>query len=782
MHAVQSSISSEIRWRVDLYTRCFEHCRTGRFSLARFLALIPDRLRLVTGQRGIGVRIPVTIEPALSDLWADSFGARSAAFVRTQDPKELRRTLRIAQLDPELDPLALLGWLRERGDPILASLGHLYRRALSEVGRGEGGEEAAYLVHMVATEQLARAIPSGEVSSRLLAFALVQLAQGVLLASEETASISARLGYLFQATLTPFALGADEEQLARRHLNCYRTTAEAVELAQRVIQEPVEMIPLRRVVGTIARRLSLDPEVAPVLRREVLLEMIRDASMLALLQLQSPLPVLAEVCRSEQALLQHVLNERRRKILLDAISARAPESPKAIAALTRLLAAVGAVEAGDPRPLGLHGGLDARAELAAAGAVALVLDGMVDRLKRDVTALVQEVPEDEWRQGRAYRIALEEAPLYRLAEGRPQAMLLADLSEAPSVAARVAELAHRPDLAIEPSRAGAVVLRGDVVAVVELVLQLLRIAGEQPVDPGSPARDVLGGTPRRLDEVRAESAALAERIATVDAAIRRTSDRESLALLVDGKSMLEKQLGLLREIASELGTPKVSIPMVVALGELTERDAHHAIASADWIEAERALALESARVTRGDEVAAPFLASIRARARLDLPADLIQELAEAAGEPTHVASVASKMAQWLRGEIDKRVLSPSALLAWTDPCAEIHNRGAVLTGAALRAWRRAKSPALWFAERSLVSSELPEEIARRWVFDRDPERLLVARRAEDRTAVAIFRYVGEASLGAGPSIDLWELVRLESRFGEDVIRLESPGDTHREWS
>jgi hypothetical protein len=750
----------EIRLRIDLYEKCFEFCRTGRFSLARFLALVPDRLRLVARDRRL--RIPVVVDGELTELWRNGFTGLSPAASRPKDVQELRRVLRLAQLDPNLDPLLVLAWLRERGDRLVSSASRIYQRGLLEIGRGEGGEETAYLIHLLAAENMRRSAPEPH---RMLAFVAMRFAQEALLESEtiESTAISARLGLLYQATLSPFALGVEPDRLARTHLNAYRTNIHAVELARRVIQEPIEMIPLNRAIATIAKRLAVDPDVEPVMAREQRLELMRDAAMLALLESKPPFPLLEEVCRSEQALLLHLSNERRRKLLLEAVASRAAESPKASAALQRFLA--------PETDLSLYGTPGERAEIAAAGAIALVLDEQVERAKRNVTALIQEVPESEWEAGRAYRISCDEAPLHQLARDRQQAMLYVRIAH-PAVQEAIEEVAHRFEVTESRRVEEAAAFRGDVVTLVELARAI-----EHAVAEGEAERPaMLGGISHRKHEVQQEIGALDERLATVDAAMRRSAgDNEALALLIDGKSLIERQLTLLHEIASELSPEPVRAAMLIAEGDASEEEAQRAVISVGWIESERNRALEAAR--RARPVERPFFAAIRRRARLDLPDALIRDLDAARLTPAHVAVVASRMAQWLRGEIDKRIASPALLTAWTDPPYEIHNGGAILlSGAALASWQREKQ-ALWFEDRTI---EPDEPIASRWSLERAPERFRLARRRGERTAVAIFRYVGEAALRAGDAIDLWELVRIDAPFASELIALESPGDTRRE--
>lgn len=826
---MQASVPGEIRWRVDLYAKSFEFCRAGEFSFARFLALVPDRLRIAIGDRAARIRIPVAVDPALRDMWRErllSGGGRPEA---PKDARQIRRVIRMAQLDPDLDPLWLLGWLREHGDPLLASISEVYRQGLSEIGRGEGGEETAYLIHLLLTENLGLlGQGEGTIPRRIVALTMLELGLEALLEVGAVAgeSLPARLAYLFQITLSPFALGVDPDDICRRRINFYRTNGPAVRLARRVLQEPLEVIPLRRVVPTIAKRLALDPEVESLLLQDVLLDLVRDASMLALLQLTGKAgapPILASICSSETALSQHVLNDRRRGMLLEEISAHATDVPKALGVLRQLLQRAPEVLAGAPEPLGVHGDVEARASLAAAGAVALVLDERTEALKRDVTARVQEVRKSEWEEGRAYRLSLDGRPLYELQARSEEAQLFVDVSEltarATALGARapgdflarslfhpVLDLAARLRGSIKPIRvtSDTLAFRGDIVAVVELASRIAGLVEALARTAAAPASEVLGGRSTRLGEIEEEIAAIERRIGGIDGATRRLAeDSASIAVLADSRSILEEQLTALREIAEETAPRAIRAPAYVSFGARPEEvavdgldigveritfsslldEGRRGTARAPWIERQRAALLANARQARGDErVSFPAQASVQRRARIDLPPALVEELVRAvdANEAPVLASVAAKLAQWLRGEVDLFAASRSRLAALADPPAELYNEGVLLSDDALKAWEQAKRPAVRCADWRFVPSRAPDYIRMRYVFDRDPECFRIARRAEDDEPVALFRYAGDASLRRGTETPLWELLPIDSAFAAGLFRMEKAGDTVRE--
>ncbi|MEM7678949.1 MAG: hypothetical protein AAF449_23465, partial [Myxococcota bacterium] len=373
---MQTSVAGEIAARLALFQSGFEFCRQGGFSFARFLALVPDRLRLALGDGGHRVRLPVTVaNDAVRRLeehlpvWTSD--ARPGA---AQSASELRQVVRFAQQDPGISPVGLLSWLRLSGDPLLNLLVSLYERGFGEVGRGEGGAETAYLIHLVIVELARRTIldaaPDKLGASVVLTAMLDAAIAGVLTSSRVNDNhLSPRLGYQLASTRSPLAFGLDADELAARPVNIYRTIPRALQLARRVVQPPVEVIPLDRVAETLAKRMLVEPELQAALLKDILLEMVRDAALIGTMQAYRPSGdnlsvVLSELLGSPKALMQAVFNQARRERLIGRLQEMV-DGPKAVAALTDLLRGVPAVEQGDARPLGVHGNLEERALLAA---------------------------------------------------------------------------------------------------------------------------------------------------------------------------------------------------------------------------------------------------------------------------------------------------------------------------------------------------------------------------------------------------------------------------------
>jgi hypothetical protein len=753
---VQASVPGEVRWRVDLYSKSFEFCRQGNFSFARFVALVPDRLRIVFGE-GALARIPIAVDPAARELFARALAAGPSPRA-PKDPKELRRAIRAAQLDPELDPLSLVAWLAPggAGEELLSACGSIYRQGLEEIGRGEGGEEAAYLAHLLLVESLS--LSAGSIPARLLGGAMLGLSLQALLETDQIRgdAISARLGYLFQLTTSGPALGVEPDALAKRRLNAYRTAPAAVQLARRVIQDPIEVLPLRRVVASLAKRIEVDPELERELTLDLLLEMVRDAAMLALLMLQShrrraELEPIAGVCRSEHALLQHVQNDRRRALLLESVStwadiatSEAPKAVKALDALRSLLRAAPDVLGGDRKALGVHGSLEERADLAATGAVALVLDEKTDALRREVGARIQEVPASEWARGRCYRLSSDGSPLYRLPERKNEAHLYVDISElvARAGARRAKSLGEsmfagffRPMLALadrlrggrsrealSPSRlvADSVAFRGDIVAIMDLATGIERIVQDLANELGRPTSDALGGGSTRPVEIRDEIRSMEARLASVEGALRRLEDESSRGVLADGKVVLERQLAVLRAVERDDVAP-VLAPAYIGFGDVAEE-----------------VALAGLELTSDRIVFTPHLEEgKRGTARSAIVA------AERTARLERARAIDGTAEHATRASIRS---------------GEVYSEGLLLSDAALDAWRRAKHATLAFEDAEVG------EVERSAVIDREIERLLVARRIEDRSVAAVFREVGELD-GTGM---IWERIPIDSAVARAI--------------
>ncbi len=773
---VQASVAAEIGARLELFRQSFEFCRQGGFSFARFLALVPDRLRLAVGDAGQRVRIPVTVAAEVAGQMARRLPdwPADAQPASIESTAELRRVVRLAQQDPGIDPLGLLSWLRADADPLVSLFGALYERGFSEVGRGEGGAETAYLIHLVIVE-LARRQVAARLGDRIeaqviLTSMLDASIQGVLGQSRvDERQLSPRLGYQLAATRSPLAFGADPDRLAARPVNAYRTTPRAVQLVRRVLQPPLEVIPLEQVAQTIAKRLLVEPSLINALLKDTLLEMLRDAALVAVVQGHRPYggdgsDALRPLLASPVQLVQSVFNHPRRERLTAEL--RRLDRSKPIDAILRLLDGAPRVEHGDPAPLGVHGQVEERALVAARGAICLVLEAHAEALKREVNALVQWLAPEEAavavQEGRCYRLGLDNRPLFHFPARNREAFLFFDASELVRLTAerRPAALGDlvsrylmtpllerfiqvRGDdeaalrlIQLTPDQAA---FAGEIGVVLEFAEAARDVVAELQAELARPVADVLGGQPNVVGEADEEIRRLEARIVVVDGALRRTPQSdESAQLLQDTRLMLERRLAVLTEAkrraagltdADEVdvglyvtfGATAVSVPVpegVVRADAVSfsphVSEARRGCARVPWVKDDRVGRVALRRRARGDEEATmPFALSLRAR----------------------------------------------------DERTAIFNAGCGLSETALKAYLRARVGVLSYFEVQLELRELSEADRRRFVFDRDPERFVLCLGKVDNELVRAFRFVGKHAGAA-----TWELLPTGSAFLEVLVR------------
>src|ERR1700737_2234710 len=100
---MQTSATEEIRWRYNLYRNVLSFCQQGQFSFARFLALVPDRLRLAVGESVAKTQIPVSWQADFVERCGEllpSFPSTPRlATALAASPEQLRRAIRRAQID-----------------------------------------------------------------------------------------------------------------------------------------------------------------------------------------------------------------------------------------------------------------------------------------------------------------------------------------------------------------------------------------------------------------------------------------------------------------------------------------------------------------------------------------------------------------------------------------------------------------------------------------------------------------------------------------------------------
>lgn len=742
---MQASVAAEIRWRLDLFAEVLGSCRRGGFSFARFLALVPDRLRLAGGDRADRVRVPLAVDPELyARLKASLPGATPppGGDPRPAGRAELRRFLRLAQVHPDVDVVELQAWSTTGAPAMLDTLARAYARGLSELGRGEGGLEAIYLVHLALIDATRRALDArgAEAGPRALVAATLPQAFARAVETSEVRAEALPTRLAMQAALTTSfeALGLDARSWARRPCNPRRTLEEAVELARRVVTPPFETMPVERVVDTVARRLLAEPKLAAKLCADMLAEQIRDACLLLAGSLSpSDAEEAVEVASSSRALTRAVHHEGRRRALLAWAKAGPASGHRAGPVLAGLLAAAPAVVAGDPAPLGVHGDLAGRAKLAARGAVLAALDAHAEELRKDVSSVIAPVPPEAQREthraGRCYRLALDDAPLYHLPDPKREAALLVDLGAvgaalAGAPARRVAGLLDRhllgpllARLAVTPGveRAGLtadlVIARGPVEGLVEVAQDHLQRLAELRRAARSGPADVFGGRPEVEVERAEELARIDARLVQLDQAISKASaDPESVRLLSDSKAMLEGRRARLGEAAIERTGEGPVVSAAITFGEVAE-----ALPGCPEVAISGPMVAGRALLER-----TPWLSRARA----------------------------SRLAMTREARGDPQVDLPFAVsLGHRDGQPGLYNAGCALTDGAREALEAAL-PGVRVEERMVELRALPAGLRARHVFELDPEHLRALIGADDRVVVAL-RRVGELDGQA-----LWELL------------------------
>lgn len=591
---MQASVAGEIRWRLEIYDKVFEFCRAGEFSYARFLALLPDQLRLARGTNGHNLEIPVGVPVGLMDRWSQGLSTSHAqqAVALPSSPDGLRRWLRLAQVHPEIDPLALHHWMSVKAEPLLSSWAQVHEQGLAEVGRGQGGLQVAYLGHLALLSNLAKvlsAAPAGmaAVLAELLPLGWQAAGQRVTAAK----GLPARLGYQMALTTNLPALGLHQHQWQGLPANPRRTSVEALQMVARIIAEPVETLPLARVVSTVSRRLLAEQRLKIGLLKDQLAEQVRDAALLLLARCYEPgrpdsIGPLRAMTSSAQELTRAQYHHGRRQELLTWLQAPPRRRHRAAEVLSALLQGAEQVAAGDSAPLGVHADLEGRAQLAAQGALLTGLDSYTHTLLQDVTRLMVWVPADqvqpEYSAGRAYRLADDASPLHLLPAQERQAALHIDL---PRVAAvrldrdLLTPLMRR--VRAEPALIQAALgmhhaaVLGPITEILQLTQYTMKLIEAWAAEANRPMEPVLGAEAEQDRLRKAEIRRLDLRIREVEAALHSSETQPSAkVLLKDSHALLQEQRDLLTDVVARrvagARSDRTRVYLAVSYGDVAE--------------------------------------------------------------------------------------------------------------------------------------------------------------------------------------------------------------------
>lgn len=787
---MQASIPGEVGWRLDLYRQIFGFCQQGSFSLARFLALVPDRLRLAYGESVERIRIPVAIGPDVMAAWVGTLpaGATPNEGPLFSSPAALRRLLRLAQMDPGIDVVRLGRWMNGSGEALINAIAQQYLKGFSEIGQGEGGEETAYLVHLQLLESFRRANAqaqfAGPVPDALLVMTLIDIALRATVESDRVGDLSARLALQFAATLSPFAFEADPDALVARPLNNYRTIAPALALARRVIQEPFEVIDLERVADTIATRLAKDPALRSSLIHDMFVDLVRDCLLLIVAQETSDradaeVEYLHQISRAGVHVPQAVLNESRRAQLAEVLSRPRFAESRPAAALRNLLDSAPAIIAGDIAPLGKSGDVDARAKVAARGAIVMVLDGHTEALKRDLHRIVSYVDVEAqpraFEEGRCYLLSRGSQPLYRLPKRQREAHLFIDTSDltarlfdvdARSAADTLKRFFYDPVLELVERRAGpdgaAIRLArltedsmgfcGDIVALLELAVRILRTVQQTNDALDEQDSEILGGQSSALEELDEELGRIDKRVEVIDEMLRRLKEGEpSVRFLRDERTLLAERFGALKKsqarIKSRVRGREVRCGAFMTFGEVAEH------------------------VNLGMKGASVTLSSAMLEASLG-----VGRSARIERERERVLRYAERMKSDAAMQIPYRVMVREFAMAESkdDPITEIHNIGCAMSQQALDQFMKTRRGVLQFDEFEVSTVDFDQTFRRRFVIEGAVERFVLARRTHDDSPIVLFHHAGALRMGAREaprSVDVWEAILADSPFAHALFEM-----------
>ncbi len=771
-------MSAEIEWRLDCYRRAFALCRQSGISYARFLGLVPSRLRLAVGESAARVRVPYAFDPETLGAWARRWPRAEAGGALPGDAAALRRALRFAQQDGTADPVQIARWLAGDGAALFAGLSQALGKGAAEIGTSDGGEASTQLVHLLVLRGLAR-VRTGlgaDPASTLAVGGLLGLAlRAVLERRSVEVEPSPRLALQLALAGSPAAFGDALERLGAP-LGPYRSAAQAIGLAARVVQPPVEVIDLDRVIGVITERVLKDAALRAGVIADAYLERVRDAALLAAIQASqagvedSPERALA----SRPELLERAAREAGlRGQLRDAVGLR---PGRAAQALVELLGHGEAALGGDPSALGAQFRLEARARSVATGAVVAALDQQTQALLQELSSLLDEVPAQEvaerWASGRCYRISEDVEPLFRLPRDTREAFLWVDTR---AVAARAlavgasaaADFLARdlfgPVLELARQLAGpagdrvrilrcgedALAFSGDVVALLELALRVLRKVAASNRDRLAGASELRGGRPAALDEMADERRLLEARLAVIDDRLRRAADDEARRFLEDERRLLTERVEAVE--ASERALLAEQVGAEVVCG-----------AALVWGEAAAAAPIPHV----GALSVSPALVSARA---------LTERSPRVARERARLEAHARRPPGAPDAEIPYRVLVRE-LQAPDDPDAapfvEIHNAGCAISGEAVEAFRRARRGALRFEDVEVAVVDFAPEARRRYLLEGVRERLVLVRSAHDDAPLLAFRRSGRARLDHGvgaTEVDVWEVLLAEQSYARALF-------------
>jgi hypothetical protein len=307
-----------------------------------------------------------------------------------------------------------------------------------------------------------------------------------------------------------------------------------------------------------------------------------------LLSLRSRDPLFDALLSSEAALAQAVFNEGRRRRFTEDVRAAALEPARAKEALLALLNGAAQVDRGDTAPLGIHGDLTERATTAARGAVLLVIEKHTADIVTTATMPIERTTDEE----HAYRIALDDRPLFELSATRDEAVLHVDARPLTKIgfarghrsagdlarrllfapALQIAE--HVRDVRCVAVDQGGLTFAGDVAVVIALAEKLDAEVLRPIVDRYESDIADAHGRSSRTEEIEAERTRLQGRLADLERAESGRAPEggaKRASLLLDSKRVVLEQLERLQAAADEERPPAPRLPVSIGYGPALAR-------------------------------------------------------------------------------------------------------------------------------------------------------------------------------------------------------------------
>ncbi|MBX7099559.1 MAG: hypothetical protein K1X89_17720 [Myxococcaceae bacterium] len=770
---MRGSVPETLAWRLSLHDGALGLCRQGGFPLGRFLALVVDSLERWQGTSLANARVAVGFPAAARQAIAAALPPERAELRGPLDDASLRRALRLAQVAGAIEPLAAGAWVQGAADRLLQAVGALTARVLEEAPKSRSGEATAYLVQLSLVRAFREALEGFPPGACALVSAGLSLAlEGALAALPKAAAPSGRLGFQFALASSPLCLGATVGDFVGRPLNAYRTLDCAVTLAKARWPQAVESLNPRALAAQVAEGLLARPDFKQQLLEEALSDVVRDAAMLFVLRAgntgHAQLPLALRRLSGQARYLHEGVTDRvRRDELVQLLDGYPGAATPPLPALRKLLTNAERTLLGHPELLGPYGDLKARAQLAATGAVVLLLDEQVAFAVQAAQSRIDVVKDAQvdasFTAGRCYRLAFDARPLLTAKVELPRDAIVAVEVPAPEQLGGIEALdgrfltpllealrRHAPSpehLSLVSLAPGAALFRGHPECALSLAAEARRIADRATLAPGE---ESAGHDGQRLAEVKAELEGAAQALTALgaDGALRDPVEWQRLStrreLLAESAAALERRQGV-----------AASLAVAVVLGPKVEpvRAGDAALPTSPGLGA--ALAGLQHGVARP---AGAFRVRVDRVNTLELPGSEVTALGDAIAREDRVAATAAvrALAQWVHKETTDRIDRKDPRLPDAfGTRARLENHGLAVSAEVLDALWKALGSEVHQDQRELYRSQLPAALASRFPPEQDPERYWAAWRG--RHLAFLFRYTGPANLGA-QTVELWEWV------------------------